>query len=79
MPYPVQMCISIPALTKRAAKVFLLLLITLLLLTPVVICNVISKVAVRIIVVMAFTISYLLVLSGLTKSRTIELIVAGTT
>jgi hypothetical protein len=64
---------------KRIAKGLLLFLVTLLLLMPIVICNVIKSTASRIVVVMISTISYLLVLSGLTRSKTIELIVAGTT
>lgn len=66
-------------LVKRTAKALLLCLITLLLLIPVVICNLISTTSFRIIVVMASTISYLLVVSLLTKSRTMELILAGAT
>lgn len=66
-------------LIRRIAKGLLLLLITLLLLMPVVVCNIISTTSVRILVVMVSTISYLLVLSVLTKSRTMELILAGAT
>jgi hypothetical protein len=67
------------SLIKRIAKALLLLLITLLLLIPVVVCNTISTTSVRIFVVMVSTILYLLVLSVLTKSRTMELILAGAT
>ncbi|KAK3936714.1 hypothetical protein QBC46DRAFT_461337 [Diplogelasinospora grovesii] len=66
-------------LIKRTAKALLLYLITLLLVMPAVICNIVSTISIRIIIVMASTISYLLILSGLTKSRTMELILAGAT
>lgn len=64
---------------KRIAKALLLSLITFLLLMPVVMCNIISTTRIRIVIVMISTISYLLILSGLTKSRTMELILAGST
>ncbi|KAK3391098.1 hypothetical protein B0H63DRAFT_467254 [Podospora didyma] len=64
---------------KRTAKGLLLFLITLLLLMPVVICNLIDATSVRIIVVMACTISYLLILFALTRSKTMDLVLAGAT
>ena len=64
---------------KRTAKALLLLLMTVLLLIPVIICNIISTIRIRLVIVMAFTVAYLLILSGLTKPRTIELIIAGAT
>ncbi|EMR68705.1 hypothetical protein UCREL1_4267 [Eutypa lata UCREL1] len=66
-------------LIKRTAKGILLLVITLFLLAPVVICNSISAITIRIVVVMVSIVTYLLVLSGLTMSRTMELILAGVT
>ena len=66
-------------LIQRIARALLLLLITLLLLMPIVVCNIISTTSIRILVVIVSTISYLLVLSLLTKSRSIELILAGAT
>ncbi|KAH6696606.1 hypothetical protein BKA61DRAFT_623295 [Leptodontidium sp. MPI-SDFR-AT-0119] len=66
-------------LTKRAARALLLFLITLLLLMPIVICKSISTISIRIIVITISTVSYLLILSWLTKSRTIELVLAGAT
>jgi len=66
-------------LVPRVAKALLLFLIVLLLLVPVVICNVIATSSGRIVVVMVSMISYLLIVSGLTKSRTMELILAGAT
>ncbi|KAI1045111.1 hypothetical protein LB505_011915 [Fusarium chuoi] len=64
---------------SRVAKGLLICLVTLLLLLPIVVCNVVSTAAVRIFIVMMSTIVYLLVLSGLTRAKTTELVVAGTT
>ncbi len=66
-------------LIQLCARALLLLLITFLLLVPVGICNIISTISIRILVVIGCTITYLLVLSVLTKSRTMELILAGAT
>ncbi|XTI82344.1 hypothetical protein V2W45_1228407 [Cenococcum geophilum] len=66
-------------LIKRIAKVLLLFLVTVILLMPVVICNIIKTTSIRIVIVMLSTILFLLILSGLTKSRTIELILAAAT
>ncbi|KAH8158977.1 hypothetical protein CIB48_g9271 [Xylaria polymorpha] len=60
-------------------KSFVSVLDPLLLLTPVVICNIISTISGRIVIVIASTVFYLVILSGLTKSRTMELTVAGAT
>jgi len=67
------------SLIKQTARVLLLLLITVLLLIPVIICNIIKTFSIRIVIVMASTIFFLLILSRLAKSRTIELIIAGAT
>ncbi len=66
-------------LIQLCARALLLLLITFLLLMPVGICNIISTISIRILVVIVCTTMYLLVLSVLTKSRTMELILAGAT
>ncbi|KAI8711118.1 hypothetical protein NCS52_01487200 [Fusarium sp. LHS14.1] len=66
-------------LIQRTAKAVLFSIITLLLLMPVIACNLISTASVRIMIVIVFTIAYLVILSWLTKSRTIELILAGAT
>ncbi|KAK6831667.1 hypothetical protein RU639_002681 [Aspergillus parasiticus] len=66
-------------LIKRVAKALLLFVITMLLLAPVILCNITTSATLRVIIIMAFTISYLLILSILAKSRTIELIIAGAT
>lgn len=57
----------------------LISLVTILLLLPIVICNVITATALRIFIVMLSTVFYLLVLSGLTRAKTTELVVAATT
>ncbi|KAL4727146.1 hypothetical protein ACLX1H_006047 [Fusarium chlamydosporum] len=64
---------------KRTAKAFMICLVTMLLLLPIVICNLVNALATRLLIVMLSTVVYLLVLSGLTRVKTIELVVAGTT
>ncbi|UPK92984.1 hypothetical protein LCI18_003919 [Fusarium solani-melongenae] len=64
---------------QRIARGLMLLLITLLLMMPIVICNLVGTNAGRILVVILSTISYLAILAELTNTRTVELIVAGTT
>ncbi|KAI0023063.1 hypothetical protein F4780DRAFT_125743 [Xylariomycetidae sp. FL0641] len=66
-------------LIQRIARVLLLVMITLLLMLPVIICNLVGATSVRIVIVMLSTVSYLLTLSWLTNSKTIELILAGAT
>jgi hypothetical protein len=66
-------------LIQHIARALLLLLITFLLLGPVVICNIVSTTAGRIIVVTAFTIFFLVIVCGLTKSNTLNLILTGAT
>ena len=51
--------------------------VSVLLLTPVVICNVLDTTSGRIVIVIALKISYLFVLSNLIKSKTIELTLTG--
>ncbi|KAK0739046.1 hypothetical protein B0T21DRAFT_285004, partial [Apiosordaria backusii] len=64
---------------RRIAMGLLLLLITSLILTPVVVCDLVDDMPARITIITASTLCYLTVLSRLTKSRTIELILAGAT
>ena len=66
-------------LIKRIARAILLSLITSLLLMPVVICNITSTGSIRIVIVMMFTVVYLSILSELTRSKTMELVLAGAT
>ncbi|KAH8765339.1 hypothetical protein F5883DRAFT_556754 [Diaporthe sp. PMI_573] len=66
-------------LIRNTVKTLLLFLITFLLLLPVVICNIVSTTLIRIFIIMASTIFYLLIVSQLTKSKTMELILAGAT
>ncbi|KAI8629553.1 hypothetical protein F5Y19DRAFT_433455 [Xylariaceae sp. FL1651] len=66
-------------LIRQTARGLLLFLIALLLLAPVIICDSIHTNSGRIAVVIASTISYLLILSGLTNSRTMDLTLAGAT
>ncbi|CAI6337693.1 unnamed protein product [Periconia digitata] len=67
------------SLIKQVARALLLCLITFLLLMPVVICNITGSTSVRIFVIMISTILYLSILFSLTKSRTMELVLAGAT
>ncbi|EKJ68425.1 hypothetical protein FPSE_11433 [Fusarium pseudograminearum CS3096] len=64
---------------KRAAKTLLIGLATALLLLPIVICNLVTDLSMRLMIVILSTVVYLIVISGLTRIKTIELIVAGTT
>jgi len=57
----------------------MLFLVTFLLLTPVVVCILVDSIAARILIIVISTAFYLTVLSRLTKSRMIELILAGAT
>ncbi|KAK8016715.1 hypothetical protein PG993_014904 [Apiospora rasikravindrae] len=64
---------------RLVARGLLLLLISLLLLGPVVICNMIASLSIRIVVVLLATTSFVLVVTVLTRPKTMELIVAGAT
>ncbi|KAK4210288.1 hypothetical protein QBC37DRAFT_322470 [Rhypophila decipiens] len=64
---------------KRTAKSLLLVVITLLLLVPVVICNIASTMISRIIIFVVSTVCYLVILSWLTRAKTMELVLAGAT
>ncbi|KAI9684131.1 MAG: hypothetical protein M1829_003401 [Trizodia sp. TS-e1964] len=64
---------------QHTARVLLLFLITLLLLMPATICIFINSISARIAIIMIATILYLLVLFRLTRSRTMELVLAGAT
>ncbi|KAL7622013.1 hypothetical protein AAE478_007514 [Parahypoxylon ruwenzoriense] len=66
-------------LIKYMAKAVLLLVISLLLMTPIVICNAVLSLSGRIGVITLSTMVYLMVVSVLANSKTIELIVAGAT
>lgn len=66
-------------LIERIARVLLLSLITSLLLMPVIICNMTDTTSIRIVIVMVSTIVYLSILAELTRSRTMELVLAGAT
>lgn len=53
--------------------------VVVLLLAPVVICSLVGSLTVRLVVIIAATTAFVAVLSGLTKARTVELVVAGAT
>ncbi|KIW80557.1 hypothetical protein Z517_07173 [Fonsecaea pedrosoi CBS 271.37] len=66
-------------LVPRAAKALLFLLIVLPLLMPVILCNTTTRISIRLIIIMTSMLVYLLIASGLTKSKTMELITATAT
>ena len=63
----------------RIARILLIPLILTLLLAPVVICNYLSHLTARLAIMLLATATFIVVLSGLTEARTVELVVAGTT
>ena len=67
------------SLIKTIARAIMLFLITFLLLTPVVICILVDNVPARILVIIASTALYLMALSHLTRTKMIELTLAGAT
>ncbi|KAI1120330.1 hypothetical protein F5Y10DRAFT_273172 [Nemania abortiva] len=67
------------SLIKGIADALMLLLIALLLLTPIVVCLLVTSMWARISVIIAATLIYLFILSRLTKAKMIELILAGAT
>lgn len=64
---------------KRAVRILLAPFIAALLLTPVFICNFVSSLTARLVVIVVATTCFVAVLSSFTKARTVELIVAGAT
>ncbi|KAL6803301.1 hypothetical protein GGI42DRAFT_342612 [Trichoderma sp. SZMC 28013] len=68
-----------PSLIQRAVRVFLVPLVTVLLLTPVIICNFIDGLTARLVIVVFATTGFIAALSCLIKIRAIDLIIAGAT
>lgn len=68
-----------PLPIRRAVRALLAPLVTLLLLTPVIICNAIHNLTARLVVMVLATTFLVAVLSGLTKAGTMQLVVAGAT
>jgi hypothetical protein len=54
-------------------------LVIVLLFTPVIICNFVDNLTARLVVIITATTGFIAALSGLTKARTVELVVAGAT
>ena len=67
------------SLTRGLAWALILPLILFLLVVPVVVCNVLDSLALRIMTILIFISIFLVTLSGLTKARTTEIFVAGAT
>lgn len=61
------------------ARMLMTPFVVILLMAPVVICNLIGSLTARLVVIVAATTGFVAVLSGLTKARTAELVVAGAT
>lgn len=61
------------------ARMMMTPFVVVLLLAPVVICSLVGSLTVRLVVIIAATTGFVAVLSGLTKARTVELVVAGAT
>ncbi|KAK3385190.1 hypothetical protein B0H63DRAFT_180145 [Podospora didyma] len=65
--------------TTWVARMLMTPFVVVLLMAPVVVCNLISSLTARLVVIVAATTGFVAVLSGLTRARTIELVVAGAT
>ena len=63
----------------QAARILMTPFIIVLLLMPVIICSFVNSLTARLVVITIATTSFMIVLSGLTKTRTVELAVAGAT
>jgi hypothetical protein len=64
---------------KRTARILLVIFITIILLLPVIICNSIKSITVRIIIIVLSNILLQTILASFIKSTAIELIIAGAT
>ena len=67
------------SLVKGIATALMLFMMTFLLLTPIAICIAVDSIPARILIIFVSTAVFLTVLSKLTRSRMIELILAGAT
>lgn len=68
-----------PSPIKRVVQVILAPLFTLLLLTPVIICNFVSGLTARLAIVILSTTGFIAAISCLTNIRPVDLIIAGAT
>jgi hypothetical protein len=67
------------AFTDRTARAIVAPVVTLLVLVPVIVCNEVNSLKARLAVMILATNIFVMLLSLMTKSRTIELAVAGAT
>ena len=65
--------------TRHTVRMLMAFFITILLLSPVIVCNMVHSLSARLIIVTLATSSFVSILSGLTKNSTTELTVAGAT
>jgi hypothetical protein len=68
-----------PSPIRRAVQIILAPLFTLLLLTPVIVCNFVIGLTARLIIVIFSTTGFIAALSCLTNIRPVDLIIAGAT
>ena len=66
-------------LTNRLTRVLLTQLIILLILSPVIICNAVRSTKARLIILVFATSIFISIVSCFTKSKTVDLVVAGAT
>lgn len=64
---------------RRATRIFVTPLIAIPLLAPVVICNFVSSLTVRLVVVVFATTGFIALLSSFTRAQTVKLVIAGAT
>ncbi|KAF2185505.1 hypothetical protein K469DRAFT_575697, partial [Zopfia rhizophila CBS 207.26] len=67
------------ASTTRIARVLMTPLIVTLLLTPVIVCNRLDSLTARLLTIVIAATAFIAVISGSTKAKTVELVVAGAT
>jgi hypothetical protein len=63
----------------QVTRILMSLFIVAILLAPVIICNSFGGSKVRLLIIITSTAAFISILSGLTRARTVELVVAGAT
>lgn len=67
------------SMIRTIARGLIIGLVTVLLLMPIVVCNLVLSTSLRLFIVMTATILYLIILTTLTRAKTAELVIAATT
>ncbi|KAG8356631.1 hypothetical protein FVEN_g5676 [Fusarium venenatum] len=65
--------------TRKVARMLMSLFITILLLSPVIVCNAVQSLSARLFIIVIAASTFVSLLAGLTKANTVELVVAGAT